>query len=152
MKRRTFLLGSTLTIAAMHACRVSATPSRAPLSPTLAKLVQQFAAGRPVTEGRVKFDIAPLVDNGNSVPIEVSVESPMTPADHVVAIAVFNEKNPQNDVAVFTLSPAMGRARVATRMRLAISQQLVAVAKMHDGQCFTHTVDVLVTLASCLED
>jgi sulfur-oxidizing protein SoxY len=92
------------------------------------------------------------VENGNSVPIEVTVESPMTRESHVVGIAVFNEKNPQNDVAQFTLSPLSGRARVATRIRLATTQQLVAVAKMNDGSCWTHTVDVLVTVASCTEE
>lgn len=152
MNRREMLVGGSALITSTMLPTVRAQPSRAPMSPVLSKLVQSFAAGAPVTEGRVKFDIAPLVDNGNSVPIDVFVDSPMTSSDYVAAIAVFNEKNPQNDVIVFTLSPSMGRARVATRMRLAISQQLVAVAKMNDGRCFTHTVDVLVTLASCLED
>ena len=121
-------------------------------SDALTPLVSAYAAGGSVREGRVKFNIAPLVDNGNSVPIEITVESPMTPAQHVVGIALFNEKNPQNQVAEFTLSPLAGRARVATRIRLALSQQLVAVAKMNDGSCWTHTVEVLVTIASCIEE
>ena len=121
-------------------------------SDVLTSLVTAYAAGGSVREGRVKFDIAPLVDNGNSVPVEITVESPMTQAQHVVGIALFNEKNPQNQIAEFTLSPLAGRARVATRIRLALSQQLVAVAKMNDGSCWTHTVDVLVTIASCIEE
>ena len=76
----------------------------------------------------------------------------MTPEQYVVGIALFNEKNPQNQIAEFTLSPLAGRARVATRIRLALSQQLVAVAKMNDGSCWTHTVEVLVTIASCIEE
>lgn len=76
----------------------------------------------------------------------------MTAADHVVGIAVFNEKNPQREVAEFTLGPRAGRARVATRIRLATTQKLVAVAKLSDGSCWTHTVEVLVTLAACIED
>ena len=76
----------------------------------------------------------------------------MTREQHVVGIAIFNEKNPQNDVALFALSPRSGRARVATRIRLAGSQQLVVVAKMNDGSCWTHTVDVLVTTTSCIEE
>lgn len=122
------------------------------LSPVLAELVQKFAAGSPVREGRVKLDIAPLVENGNSVPIDITVDSPMTAASHVTGIAVFNEKNPQNDVALFTLSPLAGRARVATRIRLATSQQIVAVARMNDGSCWTHAVSVVVTVASCTEE
>ena len=100
----------------------------------------------------MKFDITPLVENGNSVPVEVTVDSPMTTAQHVTGIAIFNEKNPQNDVAVFELTPLCGRARVATRIRLATSQQLIAVAKMNDGSCWTHTVEVIVTTASCVEE
>lgn len=128
--------------------------STAPLSPVLEKLVRQYARGAPMTAeaGRVRFDIAPLVENGNAVPVEITVESPMTAADHVTGIAIFNEKNPQNDVVEFTLTPAMGRARAATRIRLAMSQQLAAVARMNDGRCLVAQVDVLVTLASCLED
>lgn len=118
----------------------------------LTPLVNAYAAGGVVREGRVKFDIAPLVDNGNSVPVEITVDSPMTPEQYVVGIALFNEKNPQNQIAEFTLSPLAGRARVATRIRLALSQQLVAVAKMNDGSCWTHTVEVLVTIASCIEE
>jgi sulfur-oxidizing protein SoxY len=118
----------------------------------LAALVRGYAGAAAVREGRVKLDIAPLVDNGNSVPIEVSVESPMTAADHVTGIAVFNEKNPQRDVGQFTLTPLSGRAHVATRIRLAGTQKLVAVARMNDGSCWTHTVEVLVTVASCIEE
>ncbi len=121
-------------------------------SDSLAAVVRAYAGGAKLTEGRVKLDIAPLVDNGNSVPIEIWVESPMTATDHVVGIAVFNEKNPQRDVVEFMLGPHAGRAHVATRIRLATTQKLVAVAKMQNGTCWTHTVDVLVTLAACIEE
>ena len=118
----------------------------------LVALTRAYAGGGPIREGRVTLEIAPLVDNGNSVPITVSVQSPMTAADRVVGIAVFNEKNPQPEVAEFTLGPRAGRAKIATRIRLATTQKLVAVAKMADGSCWTHTVEVVVTLAACLED
>ena len=117
----------------------------------LAAAIATFAAGKPVRPGRVTLDIAPLVENGNTVPITLSVQSPMSEADHVTAIAVFNERNPQRDVVVFRLGPRAGRATVATRIRLATSQQLVAVAQMNDGSCWSHTVDVIVTLAACVE-
>ncbi len=118
----------------------------------LAALVKTYAAGGVVREGRVKFNIAALVDNGNSVPVEVTVESPMTADDHVTGIAIFNEKNPQHEVAELTLNHRAGRAHVATRIRLATTQKLVAVAKMRDGTCWTQTVDVVVTLAACGEE
>ena len=148
MKRRIFLASGAGLVASVIVRPVAAIEHSA----VLTALVRAYAAGGVITEGRVKFDIARLVDNGNSVPIEVIVDSPMTRQQHVVGIKVFNEKNPQNDVAQFTLSPQSGRARVATRIRLATTQQLVAVAKMNDGSCWTHTVEVLVTVSSCIEE
>jgi len=118
----------------------------------LEEAIRAWTGGAPVQTGRVKLDIAPLVDNGNTVPLAVQVDSPMTAADHVVAIAVFNQKNPQPDVVRFTLGPRAGRASVATRMRLATTQKLSAVARMSDGSYWQHTIEVIVTLAACLEE
>ena len=115
-------------------------------------LVRAYVGAAVPVEARVTLAVAPLVDNGNSVPVEITVESPMTIANHVIGIALFNEKNPQHNVAEFTLTHHAGRARVATRIRLATTQKLVAVAKLNDGSCFTHTVNVLVTLAACIEE
>ncbi|MFG5410042.1 SoxY-related AACIE arm protein [Piscinibacter sakaiensis] len=110
-----------------------------------------WTGGTPPTPGRVRLDIAPLVDNGNAVPMTVQVDSPMTEADHVQAIAVFNEANPQREVIVATLAREAGVAVLATRIRLATSQQLVAVARMGDGRHWSGRADVIVTLAACLE-
>ncbi|MEP7294824.1 MAG: SoxY-related AACIE arm protein [Burkholderiales bacterium] len=145
MKRRD-LLAATIGLTSLVQWR----PAGATAA-ELAAAITAFAAGAPVRAGRVDFDIAPLVENGNVVPITVRVQSPMTEADHVKAIAIFNESNPQRDVANFFLGPRAGRATVSTRIRLATSQQLVAVAKMNDGSCWSQTVDVLVTLAACVE-
>jgi len=117
----------------------------------LAVAVAAYTQGAPMRAGKVKLDMAELVDNGNVVPITVTVDSPMTATDHVKSIAVFNEKNPQRDVARFTLSPRAGKASVTTRIRLATSQQLVAVAQMSDGSYWSHTVNVIVALAACIE-
>jgi len=146
--RRTFLA----TTAALAATIVVRPTTLRAQNDSLAALVRAYANGAPLREGRVKLDIAPLVDNGNSVPIEVVVQSPMTARDYVAGIVVFNEKNPQRDVAEFVLTPLTGRARVAARIRLAMTQKIVAVARMNDGSCWTHTVEVLVTLAACIED
>lgn len=118
----------------------------------LAAAIRTYTGGVPAKEGRVRLDIAELIDNGNSVPVAVRVESPMTTANHVAAIAVFNEKNPQRDIVRFQLGPRAGKAAASTRIRLATSQKLVAIAKMNDGTCWSHTVDVIVTLAACIED
>ena len=120
-------------------------------SDELAAAVAAFAGGAAVRPGRVKLEIAKLVDNGNVVPVSVAVDSPMTAADHVTAIAIFNEKNPQRDVARFKLGPRSGKASVSTRIRLATSQRLVAVAVLSDGTFWSDTADVIVVLAACIE-
>ena len=117
----------------------------------LAAAVASHAGGTVVRAGKVKFEIAELVDNGNVVPMTVTVDSPMTAGDYVKSIAVFNEKNPQRDVIKFTLGPSAGKAVVTTRIRLATTQKLVAVAQLSDGSFWSHTVDVIVTLAACIE-
>lgn len=100
----------------------------------------------------VKFDVPPLVENGNSVQVTVSVDSPMTEGEHVRRIAMFNEKNPQPHIAVFHLGPRAGRARVQTRIRLANTQTVIAIAELSDGTYWSDSADVIVTLAACLED
>jgi sulfur-oxidizing protein SoxY len=132
---------------------VASTLARPALAQTeaLAAAVSTYAAGQRVTEGKVKLDIAQLVDNGNVVPMTVSVNSPMTAASHVKSIAVFNEKNPQREVVKFDLGPRSGKAEVSTRIRLATTQTLVAVAQMSDGTFWSHTVEVIVTIAACIE-
>jgi len=117
----------------------------------LAAAILSYTGGVTPRPGKVQIDIAELVENGNVVPIGVRVESPMTPANHVKTIAVFNEKNPQRDVARFTLGPRYGKAEVFTRIRLATSQQLVAVAQLSDGSFWSGSFDVIVTLAACIE-
>jgi sulfur-oxidizing protein SoxY len=113
--------------------------------------IRDFVGEARVRPGRVSLDLPPLVENGNAVPLNVTVESPMTPADHVKAIAVFNEKNPQPHVAVFRLGPRAGRASVSTRIRLADSQKVTAVAQLSDGSFWSDSADVIVTLAACVE-
>lgn len=133
-----------LLLQARPAAAVSATD-------TLEVVKRRWAGGRPITEGRLTLDIAPLVENGNAVPISVKIDSPMTAADFVQEIIVFNERNPQRDVVRFVFSPLSGRAQADARIRLATSQQLVALARLSDGSQWSHHVDVIVTLAACVE-
>lgn len=119
--------------------------------PPLAEVERQWAGGRPVTEGRVTLEIAPLVENGNAVPIRVRVDSAMADGDRVVEIAVFSQRNPLREVLRCTPGPACPRAQLDARIRLATSQQLVALARLADGSQWSHHVDVVVTLAACIE-
>jgi sulfur-oxidizing protein SoxY len=105
-----------------------------------------------VNVGRVEVDIPPLVENGNTVPCTVTVESPMTAADHVKAIHVFAERNPQPYVVSVALGPRAGRARVSTRIRLRDTQNVHVVAEMSDGTFWSGRANVIVTIGACLED
>jgi sulfur-oxidizing protein SoxY len=118
----------------------------------MATAIRTVTGGAPVQTGKVKLDIPPLVENGNSVPMTVSVTSPMTPSDYVKSIHVFNEKNPQPNLGNFYLRPSAGRAQVSTRVRLADSQKIVAIAKLSDGSFWSVAADVVVTLAACTEE
>ena len=118
----------------------------------MAAAMRDVTGAAVVRTGKVKLDVPPLVENGNTVPMTVSVTSPMTAEDHVKSIHVFVEKNPQPNVGNFVLDPRAGRAQVSTRIRLADSQKVVAIAKMSDGSFWSASVDVVVTLAACTEE
>jgi sulfur-oxidizing protein SoxY len=118
---------------------------------SLAAAVQALTQGAAVQTGKVGLTIAELVENGNAVPVSVQVDSPMTVADRVQRIALFTERNPRPEVAVFEFGPAAARARVDTRLRLATSQKVLALAQLGDGSWWQHSVEVVVTLAACVE-
>jgi sulfur-oxidizing protein SoxY len=117
-----------------------------------ARAIRDFTGGALVTPGRVRLEVAPLVENGNAVALAVAVESPMTAENHVKTIALFNEKNPQPEIARFHLSPRAGLARVETRIRLATTQHVTAIAAMSDGSFWSSAVEVIVTIAACTEE
>jgi sulfur-oxidizing protein SoxY len=119
---------------------------------TLASAIRNVVGAALVRTGRVTLDVPPLVENGNTVPMTVRVSSPMTPEDHVKSIHVFNEKNPQPNIGNFHLGPRAGRAEIATRIRLADSQKIVAIARLSDDSFWSASVDVIVTLAACTEE
>jgi sulfur-oxidizing protein SoxY len=149
--RRKFLAltgsAAALGVAPMMTLRpTEATPAM------LATAIRDVVGAAAVRTGKVKLDVPPLVENGNTVPLTVSVSSPMTAEDHVKSIHIFNEKNPQPNVGNFYLNARSGRAQVSTRVRLADSQKIVAIAKLSDGSFWSASVDVVVTLAACTEE
>jgi sulfur-oxidizing protein SoxY len=149
--RRRFLglAGSTAVLGAIPivtARPVEATPAM------LATAIRNVVGEAPVRTGKVKLDVPPLVENGNTVPMTVSVQNPMTANDYVKSIHVFNEKNPQPNVGNFYLGPHAGRAQISTRIRLADSQKIVAIARLSDDSFWSTSVDVVVTLAACTEE
>jgi sulfur-oxidizing protein SoxY len=147
--RRSFLLLSLLS-----------TTARAQLPPNIGEIrkqaldeaIRKVVGGQPVRAGRVKLDLPPLIDNGNVVALSVSVDSPMTATDYVKAIHVFNEKNPQPNIVSVMLGPRAGRASISTRIRLADSQTVIAIAQLSDGSFWQTSQDVIVTIAACAEE
>ena len=149
--RRRFLglAGSTAVLGAIPIVTlrpVEATPAM------LATAIRNVVGEAAVRTGKVKLDVPPLVENGNTVPMTVSVSNPMTSDDYVKSIHVFNEKNPQPNVGNFYLGPHAGRAQMSTRIRLADSQKIVAIARLSDDSFWSTSVDVVVTLAACTEE
>ena len=119
---------------------------------SMAAAIRSVVGTAVVRTGKVKLEVPPLVENGNTVPMTVSVQNPMTAEDHVKSIHVFNEKNPQPNVGNFHLGPQAGRAQISTRIRLADSQKIVAIARLSDGSFWSVTADVVVTLAACTDE
>jgi sulfur-oxidizing protein SoxY len=119
---------------------------------TMATAIRNVVGAAVVRTGKVKLDMPPLVENGNTVPITISVANPMTSSDYVKSIHIFNEKNPQPNVGNFYLGPRAGRAQVSTRIRLADSQKVIAIARLSDDSFWSVTADVVVTLAACTEE
>ena len=115
-------------------------------------LIRKIVGEAVLQTGKVRLDIPPLVENGNAVPLTVSVDSPMTEADHVKALHIVNEKNPQPHVISVTFGPRAGRASLSIRIKLKDSQQVIAIAEMSDGSFWSGAADVIVTLAACVED
>jgi sulfur-oxidizing protein SoxY len=149
--RRDFLIGSaalaggTGLVLSLTTKPVSATPE------SMRAAIKQVVGEASPNKGKVKIDLPPLIENGNAVALTVSVESPMTAADHVKAIHVFTEKNPQPNVMGVYLGLRAGKANVSTRIRLADTQKVVAIAQMSDGSFWSDELEVVVTLAACLE-
>jgi sulfur-oxidizing protein SoxY len=118
----------------------------------LAGAIRNVVGEAPIHAGKVKLDIPPLVENGNTVPMTVSVDSPMSANDYVKSIHVFNEKNPQPNIGNFYLGAYAGRAQISTRIRLADTQKVTAIARLSDDTFWSTSVDVVVTLAACTEE
>jgi len=120
--------------------------------PMLDPRVTGITKGAPLNKGRVKLELPALADNGNSVLLRVSVDSSMSSADYVKSIHLIAEKNPVRNMANFYFGPRAGRAQVATRVRLAGSQTVTAVAAMSDGTFWLASANTVVTSSACLDE
>jgi sulfur-oxidizing protein SoxY len=144
--RRQFLAAAGGVGFALAVRPAEATPA------SMKQAMRQVVGEASVKRGKIKLDLPPLVENGNSVTMNVTVDSPMTAKDHVKAIHVFTEKNPQPNIISVQLGPRAGKAEIQTRVRLADTQSVVAICELSDGSFWSDTVDVIITLGACLED
>jgi sulfur-oxidizing protein SoxY len=144
-RREALAVGAGLA-SALVVGRAEATPAE------MEEAIRAFAGEAEVRPGKIKMDVPLLVENGNSVPVTVTVDSAMTPGDFVRKIGIFNEKNPQPNVANFYLGPRGGRASISTRIRVADTQKMTAVAELSDGTFWSTTAEVIVTLPACAEE
>jgi sulfur-oxidizing protein SoxY len=149
LQRRGFLacLASVIALPAAWSTGARAQQLR-PLEPILGALTK----GVPVRTGRVTLDLPQLADNGNAVLLKVSVESPMSATDHVKSIHLFSNRNPVAEMANFYLGPRAGRAQIVTRVRLAGSQTVTALAVLSDGTFWMDSAPIVVTLSSCMDE
>ena len=129
--RRNLLLGGLTALGLGHARRASATEASAP------------------DTAKVILELPELVEDGRFVPLTVRVQSPMPEADHVRRITIRARDNPNPEIAVFHLSARNGRAEIATRIRLARTQQVTATAEMSDGSLHVGAATVKVALGGC---
>lgn len=150
--RRKFLaVTGGLAAAVALPSTAAAQATRVPLN-NMPEVIRKLVGPAHINQGRVKLGVPPLVENGHLVPLSVSVESPMTEAAHVKSIHVFTERNPLPELISFYLGPRAGRAHIATRVRLADTQNVTAIAELNDGTFWSDSVHVIVTLAACLEE
>ena len=149
--RRRFLIDTAALAGAVGIWLPLATGPASATPASMRAAIRKVVGETPVTKGRVKIDLPPLIENGNAVSLTVAVESPMTVEDHVKAIHVFTEKNPQPNVISVQFGPRAGRATFSSRIRLADSQKVIAIAQMSDGSFWSDEIEVIVTLAACLE-
>ncbi len=145
--RREVLIGALAggLVATFGAAPARATPDE------MRAAIRKVVGTAQVRKGRIDLDVPPLVENGNTVSLVITVDSPMTATDYVKSIHVFNEKNPQPNVIGIRLGPRAGKAKIATRFRLADTQMITAIAEMSDGSFWSASAELIVTMAACVE-
>ncbi len=148
VSRRQFLSYSGATVAALSAVGLLPGLAFATVEETETH-IKKLAGDKKIQEGKVTIKLPKIAENGNTVPVTVTVDSPMTDANHVTSIHLLAENNPAPDIAIFHFSPMSGKAEISTRIRLAKTQNVVAVAQMNDGSVYIGKQTVKVTIGGC---
>ncbi len=148
LSRRDWLLGAGAA-AVLQALITGAGPALAQEATTWEDVVKKLMGGAKPVEGKLMVDLPEIAENGNTVPYSVTVDSPMTDAEHVKSINIISTGNPQPLVSTFSFTPAAGKATVACRVRLARTQDIITVAEMSDGRFLMNRRAVKVTIGGC---
>jgi sulfur-oxidizing protein SoxY len=142
-------------LAVVGASAIAATGVMLPFRPVTAgtkeadAAVKKVIGSRKTKSGRITLELPQIAENGNTVPISLAVDSPMTKSDYVKAVHIFAEANPNPEVASFHFTPRSGKAYVSTRMRMLKTQNIIAVAEMSNGDVFMAKNEVKVTIGGC---
>jgi sulfur-oxidizing protein SoxY len=142
-RRDILALGAGGAALAVAGGAADATPQEA------AEAIAKFTGGKTAAPGKIAIDLPEIAENGNTVPLTIALDSPMTADDHVSDILVVAEANPRPTVVTFHLTPMSGRAEVATRIRLAATENVTVVARTSKGQLITAQKMVKVTVGGC---
>jgi sulfur-oxidizing protein SoxY len=127
-----------------------AAPGRSRAEPNGAEAeIAKFTGGKTAEPGRIAIDLPEIAENGTAVPLAVTVESPMTAADHITEVLVIADANPLPRIATFHFTALSGRAEAATRVRLAATENVIVVARTSDGRFYTERKEVKVTIGGC---
>lgn len=143
-RREAFALGGGFLALALQPMSAAAEPSN-----EAAELIKKFTGGKEPAKGRISLDLPEIAENGNTVPLSLAIESPMTAESYVKEVMIVADGNPNAGVATLTFSPLSGKAEAAIRIRLAATQNVIAIAKMSDGALFTEQKTVKVTIGGC---
>ena len=146
LPRRDFLKASGLGL-----CAIATVPFKAAATPQDVQAAIDTVAGakKQIDSERIVLTLPEIAENGGTVPLTVSVDSPMTENDHVKVVHILADSNPQPGVASFTLGPQNGKAELSLRMRLMQSQKVVVAAEMSNGEVWLGRKQVKVTLGGC---
>ncbi len=143
-RRQAFLLGGGFVALTVLPMAANAEPSN-----DAAELIKKFTGGKEATKGKITLDLPEIAENGNTVPLALTVESPMTAENYVKEVLFVADGNPNAGVATLMFTPMSGKAEASIRIRLAQTQNVIAVAKMSDGSLFTEQKTVKVTIGGC---
>ncbi len=149
LTRRRMLSNAAMGTIAIAGASLFSRSAAATRAEAMAAIKERIGDKDPKTSSKIELDVPEIAENGSTVPMGVKVDSPMTDADHVKAVHVMATKNPDPEIITFKFTPVSGRAEAQTRMRLAETQEVVAVAELSDGSTLMAQKKVKVTIGGC---